>query len=242
MSLYVRDFEWGTKYPNFRKSEFRCPKYCGGYGKGIASSLLDILQSLRNIYGDLRVTSGYRCKRYNSSLSGSSTNSWHMKGQATDFYFGSGILNNQSVRIDIVNKIKSMKNVHYCYCNVNGNHPNMGSCIHVDTYLLDTDVMELQRILNGCYNAHLSVDGSCGELTRKAINKYYLYKGKNAPVHVTWLQQQLKWRGYDIGKSGIDGSFGNDTLKALLNFQKNHHLEQDGKCGVKTTTCLLFEE
>ena len=25
MSKYVQDNEWGTKYPNFRKDEFRCP-------------------------------------------------------------------------------------------------------------------------------------------------------------------------------------------------------------------------
>lgn len=242
MSLYVRNFEWGTKYPNFKKSEFKCPKYCKGYGSGIATSLLDVLQNLRNIYGDLRVTSGYRCKSYNSSLSGSSSNSYHLRGQACDFYFGSGILKNESVRIDIVNKIKRMSNVHYSYCNVNGNHQNMGSAIHVDTYLVDTDVMELQRILNGCYNSHLAVDGSCGELTKTTIKKNYLYRGKNAPIHVTWLQQQLKWRGYDIGKSGIDGSFGNDTRNALMKYQSYHKLKVDGYCGLETTLYLLFKD
>mgnify|MGYP003287851762 CR=1 FL=1 len=34
MFKYVQDNEWGTKYPNFKKSEFKCPcGKCNGYGK-----------------------------------------------------------------------------------------------------------------------------------------------------------------------------------------------------------------
>ena len=116
----------------------------------------------------------------------------------------------------------------------------MGSAIHVDCYLNDIDVMEWQNIMNGQYKAKLAVDGSYGELSQKAANKNYLYRGKNAPIHITWLQQQLKWRGYDLGVSGIDGSFGFATEKALKQFQKDHRLEQDGKCGSNTTRELLF--
>lgn len=40
MSKYVLDHEWGTKYPNFKKSEFKCPcGNCNGYGEGIATTL-----------------------------------------------------------------------------------------------------------------------------------------------------------------------------------------------------------
>lgn len=241
MSKYVRDWEFGTKYPNFRKSEFKCPRYCDGYGNGISSALVSNLQNLRNKYGSLNITSGKRCKQYNSTLVGSSSNSWHLEGQAADFYFASGITGNQNKRIEIVNEIKKMPNVHYVYCNVNGNHQNMGSAIHMDCYLNDVDVMEIQRILNGQYGCGLAIDGSFGELTRKAALNNYLYLGKNAPIHVTWLQQQLKWRGYDLGKHGIDGSFGPDTKKALIQFQKDHHLEQDGYCGSDTTRALVFE-
>lgn len=137
MSKYVQENEWGTKYPNFKKSEFKCP-CCGGYGVGIASSLVDLLQKLRNKYGSVIISSGYRCSKFNKKVGGS-TNSAHLKGQAADFYFSSGILGNQSKRISVVNEIKGMKNYHYSYCNVNGNHTNMGSAIHVDTNLVDID-------------------------------------------------------------------------------------------------------
>ena len=239
MSKYVRDWEWGTKYPNFRKSEFKCPN-CGGYGNGIASSLLDVLQDLRDKYGSLVITSGYRCPSWNKHVGGSS-NSRHLIGQAADFYFASGILASQSKRIAVVNEIKKMSNVHYTYCNVNGNHPNMGSAIHVDTYLVDTDVKEWQRMINGQYNAGLVVDGIFGVACEGAAKKNYLYKGKQAPLHVNWLQQQLAWRGYDLGKYGVDGQFGQDTKNALIKFQRDHGLVQDGICGVETTKKLLFD-
>ena len=82
MSKYVKDNEFGTKYPNFRKEEFKCP-CCGSYGKGIATTLLDTLQALRNKYGNLIVTSGYRCSSYNKKVGGA-TNSFHVKGRAFD--------------------------------------------------------------------------------------------------------------------------------------------------------------
>ena len=239
MSKYVRDWEWGTKYPNFRKSEFKCPD-CEGYGNGIASSLLDDLQSLRDKYGSLVITSGYRCAKYNKHVGGINT-SKHLIGQAADFYFSSGILGNQNTRIKVVNEIKGMPNVHYTYCNVNGNHPNMGSAIHMDTNLVDTDVMNWQRMMNGQYNAGLAVDGIYGKLSEGAASKNYLSIGKNAPMNVRWLQEQLAWRGYDLGKYGIDSNFGNDTKNALIKFQRDHGLIQDGVCGVETTRKLLFE-
>ena len=239
MSKYVRDWQWGTQYPNFRKSEFKCPD-CGGYGKGIASSLVDVLQDLRDKYGSLVITSGFRCLSYNKKVGGVS-NSWHLKGQAADFYFSSGILANQNKRISVVNEIKKMPNVHYTYCNVNGNHPNMGSAIHVDTNLVDTDVMEWQRIMNGQYNAGLVIDGLYGPASEAAAKKNYLYKGKQAPIHIAWLQQQLAWRGYNLGKYGVDGQWGNDTEKAFRQFQRDHGLVEDGFCGVESTRKLLFD-
>ncbi len=131
--MYVKDDEWGTKYPHFQKSEFTCP-CCSSIGDGIASSLVELLETLRNEYGAIIITSGYRCPSYNKNVGGVS-NSAHMKGQAADFVPASGITNNQDNRIAIVNEIKTLPNYHYAYCNVDGNYPNMGNAIHVDTIL-----------------------------------------------------------------------------------------------------------
>ena len=51
---------------------------------------------------------------------------------------------------------------------------------------------------------------------------------------VTELQKDLYNKGYDIGKYGIDGNFGNDTLKAVKKFQKNNNLTSDGIVGKNT--------
>ena len=140
MGKYVLESEWGTKYSNFKKSEFKCPcGKCNGYGVGIASSLLVTLQTLRNKYGEVKITSGYRCESYNKKVGGS-TNSKHMKGQAADFYIDG--FNSQSKRVDMVNELKQTEYYNYSYCNVNGNYPNMGNVVHVDTKLVDPDAKE----------------------------------------------------------------------------------------------------
>ena len=130
---YVKDNEWGTKYPHFQKEEFICP-CCGSIGIGIATSLVEDLEQLREEYGTLIITSGYRCENYNREVGGVS-DSYHLKGQAVDFVFGSGILDNQDERIRIVNEIKTLPNYHYSYCNIDGDNPNMGTAIHIDTNL-----------------------------------------------------------------------------------------------------------
>lgn len=146
MGKYVLDSEWGTKYKNFRKSEFKCKcGKCNGYGNGIASSLVENLQKLRDKYGAINITSGYRCPAKNKSVGGSSS-SKHMQGLAADFYFQSGITSNQSKRVAIVNEIKKMPNYRYSYCNVNGSYPNMGSAIHADFKLVDTSASKTKYV------------------------------------------------------------------------------------------------
>ncbi|MYY85980.1 MULTISPECIES: peptidoglycan-binding domain-containing protein [unclassified Streptomyces] len=48
------------------------------------------------------------------------------------------------------------------------------------------------------------------------------------------IQAILQYRGYNIGRHGVDGSFGGDTLKAVKTFQRNWNLDDDGKVGPKT--------
>lgn len=47
-------------------------------------------------------------------------------------------------------------------------------------------------------------------------------------------QTMLKKLGYDIGKYGADGVFGNSTKGAVLNFQKKNALDADGIVGPNT--------
>lgn len=56
---------------------------------------------------------------------------------------------------------------------------------------------------------------------------------------VTLAQTLLKIHGNDIGKSGADGKFGNDTEKAVKDFQKKKNITVDGIIGPKTWAELL---
>lgn len=60
----------------------------------------------------------------------------------------------------------------------------------------------------------------------------------NTGTKVKWLQWELVQSGYNIS---IDGDFGNNTLKALKDFQEAHKIEVDGKCGPITKRELLAE-
>lgn len=52
------------------------------------------------------------------------------------------------------------------------------------------------------------------------------------------IQAILQYRGYNIGRYGVDGTFGGDTLKAVKKFQRTWGLDDDGIVGPKTWTRL----
>lgn len=234
MGKYVLDSEWGTKYPNFKKAEFKCPcGKCNGYGNGIATTLVETLQELRNKYGKLQITSGYRCPAHNKAVGGS-TNSKHTKGQAADFYLDG--FNNQSNRVNMVNELKKTKYYNYSYTNVNGNHPNMGNVVHLDTKLEDTDdayktfVRDLQEAIGA------NVDGIAGSETLSKTPTISTSTGWNHKA-VKPLQVYLKSLGYDLGKCGVDGKFGKDMKACIEKYQKDQGLSiVDGVVTAKMYT------
>ena len=65
-----------------------------------------------------------------------------------------------------------------------------------------------------------------------------LRKGDKSDA-VRYLQTLLQERGYDLGRYGVDGSFGSATEKAVKLFQRDWNLTQDGVCGAKTWAVLL---
>ncbi len=108
----------------FTMSEFRCGcKKClnKGFPAHVNPKLVVYLDQLRKHFGKpVFVTSGLRCKSYNSSLKGSSKNSAHLKGCAADIYISG------TNPLEIVKYWKSL-NIGYSYCGT----PNMGNAAHV---------------------------------------------------------------------------------------------------------------
>ena len=51
---------------------------------------------------------------------------------------------------------------------------------------------------------------------------------------VKWLQQKLGFVGKDL-----DGKFGTDTRDAVIKFQHDHELDEDGVVGFKQTIPAL---
>lgn len=81
--------DW-SKVKYFKKSEFKCDcggKYCDGYPAEIDPDLVKLLEETRAYYGKpIQITSGVRCQKRNSELSGSSPTSKHMEGKAADVW------------------------------------------------------------------------------------------------------------------------------------------------------------
>ena len=53
------------------------------------------------------------------------------------------------------------------------------------------------------------------------------------------MQALLTGYGVSVGTSGLDGSFGPATCKALREYQTQNGLDPDGVCGPKTWGKLL---
>ena len=90
----------------------------------------------------------------------------------------------------------------------------------------------------------LDADGIVGDQTWSTITAELnggsfplLQKGASGSSVVT-LQKRLIALGYDVGSDGADGDYGDNTVKAVTNFQKDHGLEVDGVAGPNTWTEL----
>ena len=70
------------------------------------------------------------------------------------------------------------------------------------------------------------------------VNMKTLKKGSKG-VQVKTLQALLIGYGYSVGNSGVDGSFGAATDKAVRAYQKANGLSVDGSVGPKTWAKLL---
>lgn len=127
---------------NFSLSEFKCgcnTKYCTGYPAYLNVHLLKNLQTMRNNYGAITITSPLRCSRHNANIGGVA-GSYHTKGKALDLYnvrFSSSFTNRKYaiekwLLLPKSNMAYQNGYMHYKGKSVTGyNAPKMGNVIHV---------------------------------------------------------------------------------------------------------------
>ena len=127
---------------NFSLSEFKCgcnTKYCTGYPAYLNVNLLKNLQTMRNNYGAITITSPLRCSRHNANIGGVA-GSYHTKGKALDLYnvrFSSSFTNRKYaiekwLLLPKANMAYQNGYMHYKGKSVTGyNAPKMGNVIHV---------------------------------------------------------------------------------------------------------------
>lgn len=183
MVKYVKDEEWGTRFPNFRKEEFMCNHK--SVGDGIYYSLLEIMQKLRNEFGSITISSGYRCPNCNASVGGAS-NSAHLLGSACDFYIDNGYTENINNRKNLVTRLRKTYNVHYCYCKIDDNtiwdgynyvssRCNMGAYIHVDTnpgyYAEPIEEFKIEEVSENSVRISFKPDNGTFDYAKYSLNK-----------------------------------------------------------------------
>ena len=126
---------------NFKPEEFRCGcggRYCTGYPTYLKAKECKHIQAIRDLYKTpMQITSGLRCRTFNTRLSGSSQNSRHVTGKAVDFYMP-GKTDSLNGRVKIIKVIKQLPNHNWSYCNgycskgYAVHAPNMGNAVHTD--------------------------------------------------------------------------------------------------------------
>lgn len=82
-----------------------------------------------------------------------------------------------------------------------------------------------QRAYNNTYNKNIAVDGIWGQQTEQAMRSTLIQFGQHNSL-VGFVQCRVG--------VGIDEIFGNNTFVALLRYQKNHGLVDDGIAGYNT--------
>jgi hypothetical protein len=75
----------------------------------------------------------------------------------------------------------------------------------------------------------------CGWLPLPA-ERHYHHTQRNVRI----IQGKLEHTGYSVGKTGVDGLYGNRTKGAVKQFQTQYHLPSDGHVNGTTASMLAY--
>lgn len=101
---------------------------------------------------------------------------------------------------------------------------NPGKGVTYSSYYRRSDLMEVRTLFDDAGEP----TGNTG--TAKPVSRSWLQKGDKGKK-VKDMQLMLIGCGYQCGKDGADGDFGTNTKNALLKFQHDNELKEDGLYG-----------
>lgn len=102
---------------------------------------------------------------------------------------------------------------------------------------LDFNILYNAALLKGTFTAEAPKADEPVKLVEPELHQ--LKKGSKGAQVKTLQTLLINKFGISCGKSGADGDFGNDTEKAVKEFQRRKGLTADGICGIATWTAFL---
>lgn len=201
---------------NFRVGEFACK--CSRCSQmRVDDVLVERLQQLRDHFGAaVNINSGYRCEAHNAEVGGDPS-SHHILGMAAD------------IRVAGVKPAEVAKYAESIGVRRIGLYEDdEGNFVHIGSGTV-------KRFWLGRSGKGTETFGGTQSFS---VDLPVLKRGMKGES-VRALQAQLIGLGCDIGKAGMDGSFGPATESAVKNYQQKHGLSVDGSAGPETRKHML---
>lgn len=89
--------------------------------------------------------------------------------------------------------------------------------------------------------AYAQTISHCGVLKTRSVVYGRYHRPYRNQRNARIIQTQLERLGYSVGRPGIDGMYGPRTRRAVIKFQRDHQLRQDGIVGKETSQRLAYE-
>lgn len=204
---------------NFNSSEFECE--CGCSTVKIDTQLVDFLQQIRDHFGQpIDITGPYRCPSHNAAVGGASK-SRHVTGEAADIR----VKNTAAREVAKYAETIGVKGI--------GLYEGADNFVHIDTRTTKTFWYGHQQSPRTTFGGGSSIVATNSNTSPITTLKY----GSNG-AEVKELQEDLIELGYNLGKWGADGDYGNSTANAVRAFQKKEDLKADGIAGPVTLSAI----
>lgn len=245
------DYQKGSRTQlsaNFHSSEFDCKGGSCCQTTKISKQLVTYLQHIRNHFGKpVRINSGYRCAKHNSTIGGSKS-SKHMLGQAADIVV-SGVEPKEVAKFaesigikgiglyDNFVHIDTRTTKFFWYGHSEEPRTTFGGTVVNKELITEEQNLikewQLAAIADGYKFPKYGADGAwgaeCAQVARNAVLKV---RANNTNYNlIKFAQNQLQ--------IPINGTYDYSTEAAVKQYQKYKGLKADGIIGINTWKALL---